>query len=61
LSLGSAEYLKGYKFYHPYVLKSIEILLNDKLKLAHIGSPIMAKIHSVDDRGKFIGASFFIP
>jgi hypothetical protein len=59
LSLGSDEYLKKIKQDQPYVLKSIEHLLSDKIKLANIGSPIKLIKHEIYDKNNFLNVSFF--
>ena len=38
----------------PFVLKAVEFLLNDKLKLANIGSPIKLIRHEVMEKNKFL-------
>jgi hypothetical protein len=54
----SKEYLNKFKLDQPYVLKSIEILLNDKLKMSNIGSPVTLIQHeiyeSLDKRDKLV-------
>ena len=60
MSLGSDEYLKKIKLDQPYVLKSIEHLLNDKSKLANIGSPIKLIKHEIYDKNDFLNVRFFL-